>query len=132
MERTNFDAAALSGATLAAVVTVYIPKGPFGWISGIVGLVLLLILVSYESERPRTQLQSLALGAVCGLSSLLIVGLVAELIISHGSLSGIIGGNGELESQVSDNLLPAIWPFVSLLFFAFDRLYLQRRYCSPQ
>jgi len=42
------DEAALMGVALAAIVTLVLAPGPFGWLSSVVGLTLLLILAAYD------------------------------------------------------------------------------------
>jgi len=75
------DAAALAGATLAAAVSNLMGTGPFDWLSGILGVSLLLIVLAFEGPRGRSPLQTVAFSAVTALAALLPVALVLEHIV---------------------------------------------------
>ena len=122
MTKPNFDVAALPGATLAAVLATFIPKGPFGFLSGIVGVTLIAILYAYEFPRLRTTAQSFALGCVIGLSSILVFGFIAEYWLNKGQGTG----GAESDTDVPINTLLATWPIVVGIFMAADRLYWQK------
>jgi hypothetical protein len=48
MKRSEIDPAALLGAVLAAGLVQMIEKGPFGWLSTVGGLMLLMIIFAYD------------------------------------------------------------------------------------
>ena len=125
MNKPNYDVAALPGATLAAVLSAFMPKGPYSYISGIVGVTLLAIIYAFEHERKRTPSQTFAVACVCGLSGLLIVGLVAELFI--GGWVPIGTGGNDPDSAVPTNYLVASWPVQVFIFCMYDRYRLQPR-----
>lgn len=129
MIKTNYDAAALPGATLAAVLAIFIPKGPYSVLSAIIGITLIAILFAFENGRERSQSQTFALSCVVALSGLLIVGFVAELCLGSGSLSGTGGLNPD--SRVSTNKLLISWPIMVTAAAFYDRFYLQRRLGMP-
>jgi hypothetical protein len=121
--RPNYDVAALPGATLAAVIATFMPKGPYSYLSVIVGITLLAIIYAFEHARNRTRSQTFAVACVCALSGLLIIGLCAELYIGGGKPIGT-GGN-DPDSAVNTNHLLISWPVQVVLFSLYDRYWLQ-------
>ncbi|MBT3067618.1 hypothetical protein [Rhodoferax sp. U11-2br] len=119
----NYDAAALPGATVAAVLSTFMPKGPYGYISAIISITLLAILFAFEIRRQRTSAQTVAFACVVGLSAMLLYGFVAEFIISKGTLTGTQGA--EPDTQVPMNYLMLSWPITVAMVCVWDRLVIQ-------
>lgn len=76
------DSAALAGTVVAAILATSSQSGPWYPSDGAIGLTLLIVLMSYELERPRKKLQNVAFGMVCSLSTILIVGFITEFWLS--------------------------------------------------
>jgi hypothetical protein len=74
----TIDSAALAGAAIAGALTVFSAPGPYVPLNGVVGLTLLILLLTYEPRRYRSDWQNLAFGGVCALCALLVVGFVTE------------------------------------------------------
>lgn len=121
MRDQHIDSAALAGAVLAGVVAVFLQKGAFDWLEGIVSITLLAVIVGYEAERYRTKLQSFALAAVCGFCTLLLLGLILELLFGKGSLGGIIDDGGEIDSRVKSKQLAVAWLILTPVWYVVDR-----------
>jgi hypothetical protein len=119
----NYDAAALPGATVAAVLSTFMPKGPYGHISAIISITLLAILFAFELQRQRTPAQTFAVACVVGLSAMLLYGYVAEFIISKGTFAGTPAA--EPDTQVPMNYLMLSWPITVAMACAWDRLVIQ-------
>jgi hypothetical protein len=124
----NVDAAALAGAALAGALAVFLQEGPFDWLNGVVGATLLAIVVGYELDRPRTASQSVAIGAVFAFCSLLIVGLVWELVLGEGSLDGTPAPKGDkMVSRVPTGGLALVWLILAAICCVADRRWQKRR-----
>ncbi|MFD5797279.1 hypothetical protein ACFWIO_27875 [Streptomyces diastatochromogenes] len=72
--RSGVDEAALGSAAVAAVVTLALGEGPYGWLSSGVGATLALLLAAYYRPRntlprdnPDTYFRACAFGAIAGL-----------------------------------------------------------------
>ncbi|HEY9402975.1 MAG TPA: hypothetical protein VIQ24_09790 [Pyrinomonadaceae bacterium] len=126
MRDQHIDSAALAGAVLAGVVAVFLQKGPYDWLNGIVSITLLAVIVGYETDRYRTWCQSVALAAVCAFCMLLLLGLILELDFGGGSLEGIIDDKGERESRVKSEQLAVAWPILTFVWCVADRNFMVR------
>jgi hypothetical protein len=122
------DAAALAAATFAAALTTFAEPGPYDLFSFVIGITLLLVLWAYERNRSRDTLQSIALGAVAGFVSLMILGPVLEYVLGGFSLKGkCVGvgeggqcGPGEYDTNVDDLWLVAAWFLVGVFVSLWD------------
>lgn len=121
MNNQPIDSAALAGAILAGALAVFIEPGPFDVLNVVIGITLLTILYAYELNRPRTDAQSVAFGAVCAFCILLVVGFLAELWLPLSSFPIAVSGKGEPESRVPDWFLAAAWLIFTVLFFLIGR-----------
>lgn len=126
MREQHTDSAALAGAVLAGVVAVFLQKGAYDWLNGIVSITLLAVIVGYEMNRYRTKCQSFALAAVSGFCTLLLLGLILELILGKGSLEGIKEDKGETDSLVESWYLAVAWLVLTPIWYLVDRKFLVR------
>lgn len=91
--RSGVDEAALGSAAVAAVVTLALGEGPYGWLNTGVGITLTLLLAAYYRPRntpPRTKgdayFRAFAFGAVAGL----LVAMILAWAVQGGlSLQGL-------------------------------------------
>lgn len=125
----QFDAAALAGATLAAVLAVMTGEGKWEPVSIVVGATLFLIVAAYERDRSRTAEQTLALAAVNAFVCLLIAAPLLELLLEGLGLNAPPASPvnvpairlGQTEpSRIPEAVLPGLW----LLFLFFGVRYL--------
>jgi hypothetical protein len=70
-------------ARQACVKMVSLSKGPFDALNFIIGVTLTILILAYEINNKRTLAQSVALGAVLGLCSLLYLGYLTERFVFH-------------------------------------------------
>jgi hypothetical protein len=119
LNKREIDSAALAASALAAVLAVSLSKGPFDALNFIVGVTLTILILAYEHKGSRDPLQSVALGAVLGLCSLLVLGFVIERWVFCTSLDAA-------ESNVSHTWLVCLWLGVTILFSGIDMAWLQR------
>ncbi len=85
--------------------------GPFGWLQTLTGIVLLLILFTYDTEEQRTAPQSFAFGTVCGF---------CLMLVSSGFLSHWVSQPGTLQVAVPGGWLSVAWVASSVVFFFID------------
>jgi hypothetical protein len=123
----HIDSAALAGATLAGVLAVLVPEGPFDWTGPVVGITLLALIYAYIWRGRRTRAQSVAVAAVVAFCSLLIFGVFLELICGHGHLSGHLREDThKVESNVESWWLATIWLIVTVICALVDRSHQKR------
>ena len=67
MVDSRIDASVLVNTVIASGLAFLISPLPFGWLTTVAGLTLLLVLFAYDREGQRSQPQSLAFSSVCGL-----------------------------------------------------------------
>lgn len=115
------DPAALAAAVLAGALSVFLAPGPYGYFSLIIGFTLLALLIGYEWTKIRNVGQSIAYATVLSLCSMLVLGVLAEFYLGHGSLEGVKNANGAAESRVDDWTLFIIWLLGSVVALALDR-----------
>jgi hypothetical protein len=118
MKHSEIDPAALLGAVFAAGLVLMIEKGPFGWLSSVGGIMLLLVIFAYDSESTRTRFQSVAFSAVAAFCVLLATAVIPEWLL---------GGLKEQESAVPQRLLIGIWVSATVVLTLVDRWKLRRR-----
>lgn len=81
---TTSGQAALIGVALAAIVTLFVAPGNWGWLTTIVGLTLLLILWAYDDVGDQEKWREhLAFSAVYGLCLLIALAMVFEGVTSQ-------------------------------------------------
>lgn len=85
--------------------------GPFGWLQTLVGLTLLIILFTYDTEDQRTAPQSFAFSAVCGF---------CLMLFSSGFLSHWGAQPGAVQVAVPGGWLSVIWVGSTIIFFFID------------
>lgn len=122
MPERQHDSAALAGAALAAVIAIYTQSGPFQYSSFAIGVSILLLVCGYEIDKARTRMQSLALACICALASILVIGAILEWRRSNGTMSGIPGLEGKLQSAVIEIEVMQIWGTASFVIFCMDRI----------
>lgn len=118
MKRSEIDPAALLGAVLAAGLVLVIEKGPFGWLSTVGGLMLLMVIFAYDQEGERSLFQSMAFSGVASFCFVLAIAIVPEFLL---------GGIRRDESAVSDWMLGSMWFSATVLLTFLDRWKLIRR-----
>ena len=124
----SIDSAALAGATIAAVLAVVIPKGPFDVMSIPIGLTLVMIILAYEGRRPRRRVaRRLAFAASTGFSLVLVIGPMIELWLHHGDIRLFLEGGQESEGLVKPWMNAAAWFALGSSVFFLDRRW-QRRW----
>lgn len=119
-KRREIDSAALAASALAAVLAVSLSKGPFDALNFIIGITLTILILAYECRNLREWSQSIALGAVLGLCSLLFLGVIIERWVFHTSPKAE-------ESSVSYTILVSLWLAVTFVFSVLDIAWLQKR-----
>jgi hypothetical protein len=85
--------------------------GPFGWLQTLVGITLLIILFTYDTEDQRTAPQSFAFSAVCGF---------CLMLFSSGFLSHWAAQPGAVQVGVPGGWLSVIWVGSTIIFFFID------------
>ena len=120
MEKSRIGSATLAAAMVAAGVALTILAGPFAWLASIGGLLLLLILLSYDQDGYRSLAQSLAFSAVCGLCLAIACGVLLQLLAARGEVHLQNG-------QWSSVWLPLMWAFGTAIFLAIDRARMSAR-----
>jgi hypothetical protein len=118
MKRSEIDPAALLGAVLAAGLVLMIEKGPFGWLSTVGGLMLLMVIFAYDQEGHRSVFQSIAFSGVAGFCLVLATAIVPEILL---------GGIHRDDSVVSAWMLGSTWVVATVLLTLLDRWKLKRR-----
>lgn len=114
MQKSQIDAATLAAATVAAALALMLLPGPFAWLASIGGLILLVILFSYDREGYRSLFQSLAFSAVCGFCFALAAGAIFQFMAANGEVHLANG-------QWSSKWLPLTCVFATAVFWNIDR-----------
>lgn len=114
MLKSQVDPATLVATALAATLAVTLLSGPFAWMGSIIGLVLLLILFSFDQEGYRTFFGSLAFSAVSGFCFAVACGALLSMMSAHGEIHL---ANGAWESE----WLPFTFLFATAILWAIDR-----------
>jgi hypothetical protein len=86
MVDSRIDAPVLVNTVIASGLVLLISPIPFGWLTTVAGLTLLLILFAYDRERQRSMPQSLAFSSVCGLCVTLALGIFVERAVVRSDL----------------------------------------------
>jgi len=106
MTKSQIDPAALLLAVIAVGLALALLPGSFGWLSTISGVILLLVLFSYDQQGYRSGWQSLAFSAVCGFSFMLAAVYVLQFFNGRAGL---------------DALLPLTWAVATIVAVFVDR-----------
>ena len=104
--KSQIDPAALLLAVIAVGLALALLPGSFGWLSTISGVILLLVLFSYDQQGYRSAWQSLAFSAVCGFSFMLAAAYVLQFFNGRAGL---------------DALLPLTWAVATIVVVFVDR-----------
>lgn len=123
---TTTDAPALAAATVAGAVGVFVAPGPYGYLSLVIGLVMLLLVLGYSGGHRRSRVQSAAFSAVIGFAGILVAGCALEafrVCIELGiSLSCIADFSSQHEgTKVTDLNVAVIWVVVAGIVYPIDR-----------
>ena len=111
MTNSQIGSVPLIGATLAGgVAFLLIPSGLL-WIASLIGLILLLVLLAYDSDEKRSILQTAAFSAVCGLCITLASLAVYELLFK---------GVAPEFPQLARTWLPITYICATVLIFLVD------------
>jgi hypothetical protein len=124
MQKFQIDSVTLVVAALAGALALLLISGPLAWMSSIGGLVLLLILLSFDQEGYRTPFQSLAFAAVCGFSTAVASGIIFQLLANHGEVHL---ANGQWVTEY----VPLTCAFATAIFWAVDRMRMNARKVGP-
>ena len=85
--------------------------GPFGWLQTLTGIVLLLLLFTYDTDGQRTAPQSVAFAAVCGFCLMLVSSFFLERWVSQP---------GTVQVAVPGGWLSVVWVVGAVVFFFID------------
>ncbi len=124
MQKNQIDSVTLILAALAGALAVLQISGPFAWMSSIGGLVLLLVLLSFDQEGYRTVFQSFAFSAVCAFCAAIASGIVFQLLSNQGEVHL---ANGRWATEY----LPLTWAFATAIFWAIDLMRINARKVAP-
>lgn len=116
MGKSKIDAAALFLALIAGAFVF--GALPYGWITGIGGLIVLIVLFGYDHAGVRTGLQSVAFSAVCGFALMLIVAAFFQ--------SGALGNPANV--LIYTEYLPIAWVCATFVFTMIDRVRMANRF----
>jgi len=113
MSRPHINSTSLMGAMIAALFALNLFTGAYSWLASIAGLMLLLVLLSYDEEGHRSLWQSLAYGAVCGFCACVALASLFWRLTT---------GNGAAETdRVARYWLPLACAAATFIFWAIDR-----------
>ena len=112
MNKSPVDATALAAAAIAVAAGALLLSTPFAFLGSVAGLVLLILLLSYDEEGYRSIVQSLAYAGVCALC------LALAAVIPYQYVYGMPTPH---EPQLVNKWLPLTWVFGWLLFSVIDR-----------
>ncbi|MGH9584314.1 MAG: hypothetical protein ACRD4O_15425, partial [Bryobacteraceae bacterium] len=117
MGKSKIEAVALFLALVAGAFILGDLR-PYGWITGIGGLIVLFVLFGYDHEGVRSFLQSLAFSSVCGFALMLIVAAFFQ--------SGSFGSAGN--PLIYTVYLPIAWLCATCVFIVIDRARMGSRF----
>ncbi len=120
MPKSQIDSAALLLASVAAALALLLLPGAFAWLASIGGLILVLILFSYDQEGYRSVFQSIAFSTACGLAIVIAAGAIFQLLAARGEVHLANG-------QWSSTWMPLTWIFASVIVGAIDRVRMANR-----
>jgi hypothetical protein len=125
------DSAALAGATMAAVLAVVIPVGPFDVFSIPVGIALFLVILAHEGARRRdSRARRLSFAASTAFALVLVVGPLIELFL-HGCDTAIfLKGGAETDGRVEPWMNAASWLAISTCVLGIDSFWQRKRHSS--
>lgn len=112
--RGGIDPAALAAASLASAVSTFAQSGPYTLLSSVLGVSILMLVRSYDIDPHRNWFQSVAYSCVSGLTTLLAVGYLLELLFAW---SAPHVGTSEVPQWVHFLL----WVFFSLGYLWHDK-----------
>lgn len=120
MSKSQIDSATLVAAMFAGALGLLLLPGPFAWLASLGGLVLLLLLLSYDQDGYRSWFQSLAFSAVCGFCCAVASGAVLQSLAARGEIHLANG-------QWSTEWMPIGFVFASAVFLGIDRARMSSR-----
>ena len=123
MSKSSLDPTALASILIAAGVGVLLIPTGFTWLASILGLVLLILLISYDEEGYRSIPQSLAFAGVCAFC------LTLASVIPYQYVYGLPTAR---ESQLVNKWLPLTWAFITLIMTVIDRARMGARVTNAQ
>lgn len=114
MKKSQIDAVTLLAAMIAGGLSLTLLQGPFVWLSSIAGLILFVVILSYDREGYRSGFQSFAFSAVCGFTLMLAAaGGLRVLAVREAAPSPI--------QTYAVEWLPLAWICATFIFWAIDR-----------
>jgi hypothetical protein len=111
MSKSNLNAAALFTASVAGAVALLLVPIGLVRLSGIIGFALLLVLFSYDDDRTRSVVGSLAFSTVAALCL-----VIAALPVCQFALSV-----PPMDPQLTGKWLPLIWLVGTIVIWVVDR-----------
>lgn len=123
MPKSSLDSTALASTLIAAAAALLLIPPGLTWLASTIGLVLLLILLSYDQEGYRSLLQSLAFAGACA------VCLTVASVIPYQYVYGLPTPR---EPQLVNRWLPLTCAFTTLLIWVIDRARMGARAGSVQ
>ncbi len=115
MSKPQIDGTSLLIATLAAALALTVLPGPFAWLASIAGLVLILVLVGFDTDGYRSVLESLGYSAVFALCLTVASAAVWRYIAETQNRPP------SFEGKVADHWLPLFWLGILVVFWPIDR-----------
>lgn len=112
--RGGIDPAALAAASLASAVSTLAQSGPYTLVTSVLGITILLLVLAYDIDPHRNWFQSVAYSCVSGLTTLLAVGYLLELIF-------VWWAPQEGTSAVPQWVHGVLWVLLSLAYFWHDK-----------
>lgn len=109
------DSAALGTAALAGALTIIAEPGPYDLLNLITGVTILLILWSYEYQKPRGPRKSLAFAAVCAFVAILVLGPIFEYFFSFNQ------HYSPKNSRVDSWLIAIFWGMITAVVYFHDK-----------
>lgn len=124
MQKSQIDSITLALAALIAALGITQLLGEFAWMGSIVGLIALLILLSFDREGYRTVFQSFAFSAVCGFCAAVASGIIYRQMATQGEVH-------LANSRWATEYLPLTCAFATAIFFAIDLMRMGARKVAP-
>lgn len=112
MSKSSLDATALAATLVAAAAALLLLPTGLAWMTSILGLILLVVLLSFDEEGYRSITQSLGFAGACAFC------FTVASIIPYQFIYGLPTPH---EPQLVNRWLPMTWAFVTLLILVIDR-----------
>lgn len=111
MSQSQIGSVPLIAATLAGGLSLLLIPSGLLWITSLIGLILLLVLLAYDSDEKRSAFQSVAFSAVCGFCLTLVSLAIYQFLLK---------GTAPEFSQLARTWLPITYLCATLLMLLVD------------